>query len=430
MSIYNKKAHGLSSRVMTGLIIPIVGPDFAACFRQVRLAENLADMLEYRVDLWDDEARRQWQSLHPKCSTLVTKNGHAVDIQGDYEDVRYGKDLISGPSFLSYHHQLGSPLNLSQLLDEMLASSADFIKIALEGSRQWDAFSIVKKRQEGRIVLVGETFLRALATHMGCPWTFACLDGESRVHPGQCLAREWRALYGKTGLIFGLAGDPVARSIGHLYHGRGLGTYVKWQVPVADLPSFVRWVRREKVAGVSVTTPLKEAICAHLDQLSPEARACGAVNTLYWDEDRLVGDNTDGEGAVRILGDVVGRRTLLVGAGSVAAAITQSLKGALITQISRSAGTLGQLKACLEQPWDVLIHATTVGFGGRGNLFEDCDLSRVKKVLDVVHRPRWTPLLLQARASGCQIISGMEMFFAQADAQRALWKRTEACAGL
>ncbi|HEY6838724.1 MAG TPA: shikimate dehydrogenase, partial [Geobacteraceae bacterium] len=106
---------------------------------------------------------------------------------------------------------------------------------------------------------------------------------------------------GKTGVL-GIIGWPVAHSLSPLMQNAALEAlgldYVYVPFPVAPdaLGAAVNGLRALGVAGFNVTIPHKEAIIPFLDQLSPEAAASGAVNTVKREGDTFVGYNTDGIG--------------------------------------------------------------------------------------------------------------------------------------
>ncbi len=86
--------------------------------------------------------------------------------------------------------------------------------------------------------------------------------------------------------------------------------------------------------GANVTIPLKQRCTP--DRLEADAEATGAVNTLYWDGDALVGANTDVEGfrtsTEAAIGSLAGRRCLVLGAGGAARAVVRALRGANVDQ--------------------------------------------------------------------------------------------------
>ena len=144
--------------------------------------------------------------------------------------------------------------------------------------------------------------------------------------------------------VIGIFGDPVAHSRSPEMHNaafRALNlpyVYVPFPVRPAHLRDAVRAVRSLDLAGVNVTVPHKEAIVRYVDELSPAASLCKAVNTVVHRDGRLYGDNTDGVGFLRSLAErrrtVRGREVVLIGAGGAARAVLVALMQAGCAQVT------------------------------------------------------------------------------------------------
>jgi len=115
----------------------------------------------------------------------------------------------------------------------------------------------------------------------------------------------FRTLHPKTPL-FGLIGDPVDVSIGHIFHNTAVpkAVYVKMAVKPSELGLFLAYAKKLNFRGLSVTMPLKESVIPYLDAIDPEAERMGAVNTLLFQDGKIKGFNTDGKGALAALGEV------------------------------------------------------------------------------------------------------------------------------
>lgn len=99
-----------------------------------------------------------------------------------------------------------------------------------------------------------------------------------------------------------IIGHPVAHSRSPLIHGHWLaehglaGSYERVEVPPAEVPALIARLRAGEFVGGNVTVPNKEIVLPLLDRLSETARAMGAANTLWMEDGRLYGDNTDAYG--------------------------------------------------------------------------------------------------------------------------------------
>jgi shikimate dehydrogenase len=243
--------------------------------------------------------------------------------------------------------------------------------------------------------------------------------------------------------VFGILGRPVAHSLSPAMHNaafRELGlnaVYVAF--PVADLAQAVAGLRGLQIPGVSVTIPLKEDIIPLLDEIDPQAEKIGAVNTVVNRDGRLVGHNTDWQGALLALMEktpISGRRVLILGAGGAAKAIAFAIleKGgqAAITDVDTAKALALSRKLWVEvvapdhledYPADILINATPVGMAPRSGQIplDPALLERFGVVMDIVYKPLQTRLLQEAQARGCQVIDGLRMLIHQGAAQFELW---------
>src|SRR6266540_115406 len=116
--------------------------------------------------------------------------------------------------------------------------------------------------------------------------------------------RERREIRGTTRVV-AILGDPVAHSRSPAMHNAAFAAlgldfvYVALRVRPPDLRRAVLGIRALGFVGLNVTVPHKEAIIPLLDDLSPAARAIGAVNTVVRRGGRLEGHNTDAQGFIR-----------------------------------------------------------------------------------------------------------------------------------
>lgn len=204
---------------------------------------------------------------------------------------------------------------------------------------------------------------------------------------------------------------------------------------------------RQGVTGFNITHPVKQAVIAQLDDLSPDAHALGAVNTVTVTGDRLTGHNTDHSGFLaglrHGLPDVARERVVVVGAGGAGSAVAYALAGAgaaieiADTDAERAAALVGRLAA--EYPHaeitslaagevsaglaraDGVVNATPIGMIGHPGLpFDTGALAPRHWVADVVYRPLNTELVTAARVLGCRVLDGGAMLVAQAAETLAL----------
>jgi shikimate dehydrogenase len=240
-------------------------------------------------------------------------------------------------------------------------------------------------------------------------------------------------------------GWPVAHSRSPLIHGHWLktygiaGTYTKIPVRLEDVATFLRSMADQGLAGCNVTVPHKEAAFAAAAKTSAAARAMGAANTLWFEDGRLVADNTDSVAFMEHLRVSAPRLNLrnslvaLLGAGGAARALVFAFLEAgaaevrIFNRTRERADAVARHFGAAVKPCDwsqrvdasreaaLLVNATSLGMTGAGDL--DMDVSRLDAscvVSDIVYVPLQTPLLAAAAARGLTAVDGLGMFLHQA----------------
>lgn len=261
--------------------------------------------------------------------------------------------------------------------------------------------------------------------------------------------------------VFAVIGSPVEHSLSPQMHNASFSAlglnciYVAHRVEAHELGDAIAGFRALKYGGVNVTLPHKQAVLSYLDELSEEARAIGAVNTLEFGGGRVVGHNTDGVGALNALREagveVDDKHVLILGAGGAARAIAITLamrcdvagitllgrtkeKLEVLARDVRRAGAevairlLGEaeLRSTVEGH-DVVIHATPVGMHPRTEetLLKAEHLASKPVVMDIVYTPRETRLLKEAKRAGCKVVDGVGMLVHQGAEAERIWLGVE-----
>ena len=211
--------------------------------------------------------------------------------------------------------------------------------------------------------------------------------------------------------------------------------YLYVPAPVGDLEKAVDGIRNLGIAAAGITIPYKIDIMQYLDELDDTAQRIRAVNYLLNHNGKLIGGNTDGEGAVMALREeveIAGCKVVIIGAGGAARAVAYAVSGAggKVTILNRNldkaaelAGTVrcqhGGLGIMAEAMTgaDILINCTSVGMAGTDseNLsIVPADLLKSKMVvMDLVIYPQVTPLIRNARMKNCRIVQAHKMLLWQ-----------------
>lgn len=273
-----------------------------------------------------------------------------------------------------------------------------------------------------------------------------------------------------------LLAHPAGHSLSPHMHGAAFaatgiaGSYTAEDVPPAALAAAVGRLRAEPFLGANVTVPHKEAVVPLLDELTPAARAVGAVNTIVRSGARLVGHNTDGAGFLLGLEELAppgeGYATsgswladahcLVLGAGGAARAVAHALAtaGAAVHVLNRdparaerlvadlgpavTGGTLATVEPAavdrLLSRAALLVNTTSVGMQGGPDphglpLLGAAQLRLLPataRVVDLVYRPAVTPLLAAAAELGLAQQNGLAMLVWQGALAFQAWTQVQA----
>ena len=196
-----------------------------------------------------------------------------------------------------------------------------------------------------------------------------------------------------------------------------------------------------RFSGINVTVPFKKEIISYLDELSLEAENTQSVNTIYLNNNKVKGHNTDVDGFELSLSnikfDVKGKKIFILGAGGVVPSIIFSLKKMKASKIiisNRTKTKAESLKDIFndlsivdwgEVPnFDMVINATSLGLDNKDEI--NLDFSKIEKgklYYDVIYNPKETNFLKKAKGMGNMTENGKKMFIYQAAASFKIWHK-------
>jgi shikimate dehydrogenase len=252
-----------------------------------------------------------------------------------------------------------------------------------------------------------------------------------------------------------LFGNPLRRQHSVVMHNAAFAAarvdarYELREVNEWELTTQVDEARRDGWMGFQITAPHKQRVMSLVDEIEPDARHIGAVNSVVAEADGLlVGFNTDVVGFLAGLrschpDDLTGRSVVVAGSGGVGHAVAYGLATARV-------GTLTVLDLDRTMPRrlaeqfadhasieplafhdpvvakrlaraDVFVNATSVGMLSPGPVIDVESLNPVAAVFDVVYIPAETELVRQARARGMRAANGDRMLVAQAATAWVRW---------
>ena len=253
------------------------------------------------------------------------------------------------------------------------------------------------------------------------------------------------------GLLLGLIGSGIEASRAPALHEgeaaeQGLRCIyklidiTKLGVGADALPELLVAAERMGFAGLNITHPCKQAVIPHLHELSPDARALGAVNTVLLRDGRRIGCNTDwfgfAENFRRNLPDVPLGRVVQLGAGGAGAAVAHAtltlgagqltifdidnhrmaaLVDSLCARFGAGRAVAGMDVAAAVAGADGLINATPIGMADHPGMPLPQELLRSALwIAEIIYFPLETALLRSARAMGCRTLDGGGMAVFQA----------------
>jgi shikimate dehydrogenase len=247
---------------------------------------------------------------------------------------------------------------------------------------------------------------------------------------------------------YGVVGNPIAHSRSPDIHQRFAQqtrqkiSYERIEIPLDGFEERALALREAGYRGLNVTVPFKQDAAKLADDLTPRARLAGAVNTLKFDEDTILGDNTDGIGFVRdvrerLKFDIADCSILVLGAGGA----VRGLLGSLLDESPRWMAVANRSHTRAEElaeefgveaihfdevpaeHFDLIINGTTTGLNHEApaidpETFNDCALA-----YDLVYAADPTPFMQLATSGGAkQVVDGLGMLIEQAAESFLLWR--------
>jgi shikimate dehydrogenase len=248
---------------------------------------------------------------------------------------------------------------------------------------------------------------------------------------------------GETRVKAFVCGHPIAHSRSPMIHGYWLrefgiaGSYQAIDVAPADFPAFVRALPESGFAGGNVTIPNKELASELVARRDGAAELIGAVNTLWLEDGKVCGGNTDAYGFAANLDEHApgwekSEAATVLGAGGAARAVVFALKERgiktvrIVNRTPRRAAELAhRFGGMSAHSWEelaelladtgLLVNTTSLGMEGREAMPVDMPLLPANAIVaDIVYVPLRTPLLAAARARNLKTVDGLGMLLHQA----------------
>ena len=244
-------------------------------------------------------------------------------------------------------------------------------------------------------------------------------------------------------------GNPIDHSLSPKIHNYWLkennieAIYEKKKIDENQIESIILDIKEKKISGLNITVPFKKAVIPFLDELSPEAKKTQSVNTVYLDNNKIVGDNTDIAGFKKSFENnkfsALDKNVLILGAGGVVSSIIYALEKLGVKKIYLSNRTIKKAESLktlfndltiiewgILPEFDIIINATSLGLNNDDKFHLDfTNIGKNKFFYDVIYNPKETDFLKTGRKLGNKAENGMMMFIYQAMYAFKLWNKFE-----
>ena len=240
-------------------------------------------------------------------------------------------------------------------------------------------------------------------------------------------------------------GNPIEHSLSPKLHNywikiNGIDAfYDKKEIKEEELKLLIHEIKEKKIHGINVTVPFKKAIIPYVDKLSLESEKTQSINTLYLDDNKIVGHNTDIDGfelgIKNLTKNLAKKKVFILGAGGVVPSIIYALNKMKVSEIlisNRTKNKAEDLKNLFKNlkvvdwgvipEFDVIINATSIGLkkDEKHNL-NFSNVGKNKLFYDVIYNPSETEFLKIGKMLGNKTENGKLMFIYQALAAFNVW---------
>ena len=242
-------------------------------------------------------------------------------------------------------------------------------------------------------------------------------------------------------------GNPIEHSLSPKLHNYWIkknkidAIYDKKLINESDIKDVIFQVKKENINGVNVTVPFKKTVIPFVDELTDEAKDSQSINTIYKENGKVIGHNTDMAGfelGLRYVNyNVKNKKIFILGAGGVVSSVILILKkmGAskiiLSNRTKKKAEDLKKSFSYLEiidwgktPEFDMIVNATSLGLKKNDEIkLNYTDIGTDKFFYDIIYNPKQTIFLKRAKMFGNQTENGKMMFIYQAHQAFTIWHK-------
>lgn len=242
-----------------------------------------------------------------------------------------------------------------------------------------------------------------------------------------------------------IIGNPLDHSLSPKLHNYWLkknnlsAIYEKKEINTDNIKEVFLKINKGEIKGMNVTVPFKKAVIPYLDKLSDLAERTQSVNTIYQQNNKIIGDNTDIQGfefGIKYSGfEIKNKKVFILGAGGVTPSVLFSLINQGASEIYLSNRTMEKaqkLKKLFPEikivEWgnvvnfDIVLNTTSIGLNEGDQIKLDFSNSGSNKLFyDIIYKPKQTNFLSTGKKLGNKIENGLMMFIFQAQLSFEIW---------
>ena len=253
-----------------------------------------------------------------------------------------------------------------------------------------------------------------------------------------------------TEMLYCLLGYGIKNSLSPTIHNSFFqsnnleGYYTTFNVNSSDLETILDTLRKLNFRGANVTIPHKTDIIPYLDSLDPLANSVNAVNTVLYDDEKLIGYNTDVEGFMKPLRKNIQRfnnkKAVILGSGGASKAVLYGLINANCKELiilNRTIENARQLVSKLNSDIPISFHElnqktidslsdidimiNTVPLHKTNTILNFHSNLGIKLAYDLEYIPKETNFIKQMKSLNSDLIYGYEMLLSQAKLSFQIW---------
>ena len=246
-----------------------------------------------------------------------------------------------------------------------------------------------------------------------------------------------------------VVGNPIKHSLSPQLHNYWIkdnnidAIYEKKELEKHDLKNLILQVKKKQIHGINVTVPFKKAVIPYLDKLTEESENTQSVNTVYLENDKIIGHNTDIDGfelsIKKLKSDLFNKEVFILGAGGVVPSIIYALNKMKVSKIfisNRTKEKAKNLKNLFNNlniiDWgdipnfDMIINATSLGLKKKDKINLDFSfVGKNKFFYDVIYNTKETNFLKIGKELGNKTENGKLMFIYQAYSAFNIWHKVK-----